>query len=157
MKTFPIPRRLPCPPVHHQLFRPLRHFRVQVVQEHPQRRLLLPPLARNLRAPRRPKRPLRQACFFHCSWHSHAHEFPSPPLILAHATPFCTSSHSYLGTKNSQFSQMCCVDTTQIRRDLCSLHFAFFEQAFIHRAQDLFLSLGKRYQSAQFESAFWIV
>ena len=33
----------------------------------------------------------------------------------------------------------------QIRRDLCSLHFAFFEQAFIHRAQDLFLSLGKRY------------
>ncbi len=46
---------------------------------------------------------------------------------------------------------------TQIRRDLCSLHFAFFEQAFIHRAQDLFLSLGKRYQSAQFESAFWIV
>src|SRR6266576_1837454 len=116
MKTFPIPRRLPCPPVHHQLFRPLRHFRVQVVQEHPQRRLLLPPLARNLRAPRRPKRPLRQACFFHCSWHSHAHEFPSPPLILAHATPFCTSSHSYLGTKNSQFSQMCCVDTNQLRR-----------------------------------------
>src|SRR6266699_291417 len=94
MKTFPIPRRLPCPPVHHQLFRPLRHFRVQVVQEHPQRRLLLPPLARNLCPPRRPKRPLRQACFFHCSWHSHAHEFPSPPLILAHATPFCTSSHS---------------------------------------------------------------
>ena len=46
---------------------------------------------------------------------------------------------------------------TQIRRDLCSLHFAFFEQAFIHRAQDLFLSLGKRYQSAQFESTFWIV
>ena len=45
---------------------------------------------------------------------------------------------------------------TQIRRDLCSLHFAFFEQAFIHHAQDLFLSLGKRYQSAQFESAFWI-
>src|SRR6266699_7179775 len=55
------------------------------------------------------------------------------------------------------FARYLNVTTAQIRRDLCSLHFAFFEQAFIHRAQDLFLSLGKRYQSAQFESAFWIV
>ncbi len=84
MKTFPIPRRLARSAVHHQIFRLLRHFGIEVVQQHPQRRLLLPSFAGNLRPPRRPKWPLGQArvprgprCR---SWYGNAHEFPSPPL-----------------------------------------------------------------------------
>src|SRR5216683_6378529 len=93
MKTFPIPRRFSSPAVHHQLFRLFRHLRIEVVQQHPQRRLLLPPLARNLRSPRRAKWSLRQSPLPHAPpRHRPAHEFPSPPLILAHATPFCIRS-----------------------------------------------------------------
>src|SRR6266403_4246108 len=47
-----------------------------------------PPLARNLRPPR------RQSRLHLCPWYRRAHEFRSAPLILAHATPFCTRSHS---------------------------------------------------------------
>src|SRR5260370_9996679 len=98
MKTFPIPRRLACSPVHHQLFRLLRHFRIEVVHQHPQRRFLLPSLARNRRPSRRPKRPLRQPRLLRRSRRAprqcRTHEFPSLPLILAHATPFCTWSQN---------------------------------------------------------------
>src|SRR5713226_8822466 len=89
MKTFPIPRRFSRSAVHHQIFRLLRHLRIQIVHQHPQRRFLLPPLAGNLRPPRRAKWPLRQSRFRHRPRHCPAHEFPSPPLILAHATLFC--------------------------------------------------------------------
>src|SRR6266699_2438618 len=94
MKTLPIPRRLPRPSVNDKIFGLLRHFGIKVVEQHPQRRFLLPSFAGNLRPTRRPKRPLRQSYPrhrpLHGSWQLRTHEFPSPPLILAHAAPFCT-------------------------------------------------------------------
>src|SRR5712691_7810141 len=100
MKTFPISRRFSRPAIHHQIFRLLRHLRVEVVQQHPQRRLLLPPFARNLRPPRCTKRALGQDRVrgpWHRSWYGHAHQISSPPLILAHASPFCTCSDTFGG------------------------------------------------------------
>src|SRR5258706_11680223 len=86
MKAFPIPRRPPRSTVNNQLLRLLRHFRIEVIHQHPQRRLLLPPLAGNLRPPRRAIRPFGQSRLRHCPRHGpgqlRTHEFPSPPLIL---------------------------------------------------------------------------
>src|SRR6266850_7081221 len=100
MKTFPIPRRFSRPAIHHQIFRLLRHLGIEVIQQHPQRRLLLPPLARNLRPPRRPERSCRHSHFRRRSWYGHTHEISSPPPILAHASALCTCTHS---SPTSQF------------------------------------------------------
>ena len=87
-------------------------------------------------------------------------EVPSPEVVEARLA-IAFFAGEFVGSwsvlaRGTVHTGQCVVGVAQIRRDLCSLHFAFFEQAFIHHAQDLFLSLGKRYQSAQFESAFWI-
>src|SRR5439155_12563703 len=90
METLPISSRLPRPAVHHQIFRLFRHLRIDVVQEHPQRRPLLPSLARNRRPPRRAKRPPSQSRVRGCPRHRHSHQFQSPPLRLTQPTPFYT-------------------------------------------------------------------
>src|SRR6266849_4998293 len=77
VKTFPVSRRLPRPAVHHQIFRLLRHLGIEVVQEHPQRRFLLPSFARILHPPRRAKWPLGQSSLRHCpSFNSRRHPRP---------------------------------------------------------------------------------
>src|SRR5215207_7769201 len=45
VERLPAARRLPRPAVDHEVVRSLRHFGIEVVHEHPQRRFLLPPLA----------------------------------------------------------------------------------------------------------------
>ena len=54
--ALPVARRLADAAVHDQLLRPLGHFRIEVVHQHPQRRFLLPALAGDLGAARRADR-----------------------------------------------------------------------------------------------------
>jgi len=80
MKAFPIPRRPTRSPVNNQLLRLLRHFRIEIVHQHPQRRLLLPPLAGNLRPPSRSKRPFGQSPLPRPVW-SHSRFLLSAPIL----------------------------------------------------------------------------
>ena len=94
VKTFPIPRCFPRPAINHQLFRLLRHFGIQIVQQHAQRRFLLPSFAGNLRPARRAIRPLRQSRFRRLRYRCF-HEFLSPPPILAHSHIICTRASAF--------------------------------------------------------------
>src|SRR5260370_32048769 len=97
-KPPPSPPPPPAPAINNQLLRLLRHLWIQIVHQHPQRRFLLPALARNLRPPRRAKRSLRQSHLRLFARHRHVHEFHPPPPILTHATPIC------IRPRNSSFS-----------------------------------------------------
>src|SRR6266852_5833960 len=94
MEALPIPSRTPRSSINDQLFRLLGHFGIQIVHQHPQSRFLLPALAGNLRPSRRAKWSLCQSDLGLLARCRHAHEFPSPSLILTHAPPFCIRSHS---------------------------------------------------------------
>ena len=52
--AFPVPGRLSGAAVHHQVLRPLAHLGIEVVHEHAHGRFLVPALARQGRAARRP-------------------------------------------------------------------------------------------------------
>jgi hypothetical protein len=70
METIPIARRSARAPVHDQLLRSFANLRIQIVEQHAQRRFLLPAFARKRGSPRSAERPAARGRIIQCGYTS---------------------------------------------------------------------------------------